>query len=140
METDIRWVQRLNNFTKALNKIREALENISSTAELSDLEKEGLIQRFEYTYELAWKTLKDLLEYKGYTDVKSPNEVLKQGFADGYIQNHDQWRLMQRARNITSHIYDEQEALNITEEISKVYFRLLEALNKKLQEEKEKLC
>ncbi|MDR1848065.1 MAG: nucleotidyltransferase substrate binding protein [Bacteroidales bacterium] len=138
MDTDIRWLQRLNNFTKALNRIKEALKGVSSTAELSDLEKEGLIQRFEYTYELAWKTLKDLLEYKGYIDVKSPNEVLKQAFADGYIQNHDAWRLMHRARNLTSHIYDEQEVLNITEEISKVYIHLLEALNKKLQEEKDK--
>lgn len=63
---DIRWLQRYSSYAKALNKILEVVESERSFADLSDLEKEGLIQRFEYTFELAWKTLQDLLIYMGY--------------------------------------------------------------------------
>ena len=82
--SDIRWEQRFSNYSKALAKLEQVAtrEDVNS---LSELEQEGMIQRFEYTYELAWKTLQDLLEHKGYTDIKGPTPVLEQAFKDGYI-------------------------------------------------------
>ena len=70
MVEDIRWEQRFMNFKKALARLQ--MVQASDLASLSDLEKEGLIQRFEYTYELSWKTLQDFLRYKGYTDFAGP--------------------------------------------------------------------
>ena len=71
MVEDIRWEQRFMNFKKALARLQ--MVQASDLASLSDLEKEGLIQRFEYTYELSWKTLQDFLRYKGYTDFAGPD-------------------------------------------------------------------
>ena len=90
---DIRWIQRFNNFKKALEKLGNAISD-QEKEELSDLEKEGLIQRFEYTFELAWKTLQDLLFHKGYRDIKGPNPVLMQALMDGYIKGENKWRNM----------------------------------------------
>jgi hypothetical protein len=78
-EKDIRWEQRLSNFRKALAKLEEGIHTLK-TEPLSELEKEGLIQRFEYTYELAWKTLQDLFKFKGYQDIAGPNPTLQQAF------------------------------------------------------------
>jgi len=74
---DTRWVQRFSNYKKALSKLAEVVTERTEDS-LSELEKEGLIQRFEYTFELAWKTLQDLLEFKGYLDINGPNPVLEQ--------------------------------------------------------------
>ena len=89
---DIRWIQRFNNFKKALEKLGNAISD-QEKEELSDLEKEGLIQRFEYTFELAWKTLQDLLFHKGYRDIKGPNPVLMHALMDGYIKGENKWRI-----------------------------------------------
>ena len=80
----IRWKQRLQQFTKAENRLSEALSNGYEV--LSRLEQEGVIQRFEYTFELAWKTLKDLLFYEGF-DVKSPRDVIRQAFESEYLKS-----------------------------------------------------
>jgi hypothetical protein len=84
---DIRWLQRFSNLKKAFLRLKEAVD----TENLSELEREGLIQRFEYTYELAWKTLQDLLEAKGYLDIKGPTPVFQQAFQDGYITDGEAW-------------------------------------------------
>src|ERR1700742_2908305 len=88
--TDTLWVQRFSNFKKALAKLEEVATR-KDVGDLSDLEKEGMIQRFEYTFELAWKTLQDLLEYKGYRDIAGPNPVLAQALKDGYINDEKLW-------------------------------------------------
>lgn len=85
-QNDIRWIQRFSNYRKALAKLEETVKG-RKLEELSDLEKEGLIQRFEYTYELAWKTLQDLLRYKGYSNIAGPNPVLQKALSDGYVSN-----------------------------------------------------
>ena len=97
MTTDIRWIQRFYNFERALALLKEAI--IIETP--SDLEIEGVIQRFEYTFELAWKTLKDYLEDKGYTELVGSKEVIRQAFADGIITEGEVWMDMVRARNLT---------------------------------------
>ena len=84
--TDIRWIQRFQNYKKAMSKLAEVAKS-KTVNELSELEREGLIQRFECTYELAWKTLQDLLEAKGYKNITGPNPVIEQAFQDGYLQD-----------------------------------------------------
>lgn len=101
---DIRWKQRFENYEKALRLLREALADVES---LSDLEKEGTIQRFEFTVELAWKTLKDYLEHSGVVLTQNtPKNVIKQAFAAKIITDGQLWVDMLDCRNSLSHTYD----------------------------------
>lgn len=100
---------------------------------LSELEKEGLIQRFEYTFELAWKTLQDLLVYKGYTDIVGPNPVLEQSLKDGYIKDEKGWRNMKKSRELTSHTYNSDTADEIATSVVEKFFSLLADLQATLE-------
>jgi nucleotidyltransferase substrate binding protein (TIGR01987 family) len=101
---DIRWKQRFENYDKALRLLREALADVD---DLSDLEKEGTIQRFEFTVELAWKTMKDYLEFSGVVlPEKSPKSVVKQAFTAKIITDGQLWIDMLDFRNALSHQYD----------------------------------
>jgi nucleotidyltransferase substrate binding protein (TIGR01987 family) len=133
---DIRWVQRFSNFRRAIEKLRDAVAEYDD--DMSDLEKEGIVQRFEYTFELGWKTLQDLLVYRGYVDVKGPNPVLAQALLDGYIKGEKIWREMKQARDATSHTYDEKEANEIVEKIVSHYCKILTDLHKRLEKELKK--
>ena len=132
---DIRWEQRFANFKKALGKLGEVAAH-KSIDELSELEKEGLIQRFEYTYELAWKTLQDLLLEKGYLDISGPNPVIEQAFKDGYMKHSEAWKKMKQARNLTSHTYNSETAEDIAESIIVSYYDLFIELEERLEEER----
>lgn len=134
-QKDIRWEQRFSNYRKALGKLEETVTG-RKLEELSELEKEGLIQRFEYTYELAWKTLQDLLRHKGYSDISGPNPVLQQALSDGYIVQEKAWRLLKKSREATSHTYNEDTAETIAESIYETYFSLLKDLELRLEEER----
>ncbi len=90
-DQDTRWLQRFANFNKALAKLTEVFDDRGD--DLSELEQEGMIQRFEYTFELAWKTLQDLLRYKGYLDIAGPNPVLEQALKDGYLTDAEGWKV-----------------------------------------------
>ena len=138
MEQDIRWLQRYDSYHKACKRVLEITESGKTTKDLSELEMEGLIQRFEYTFELAWKVLQDLLKYKGYEFVQGPNGSLQKAFEDGLISNHDGWRRMAKARITTSHTYNEGEAEGIVEKIYEEYSVLLKLLDNKLATEKQK--
>ena len=122
---DIRWKQRFDNYHKACAKIRELVDSKRDIESYSELEREGLIQRFEYTYELAWKVMQDYLIYKGYTFTSGPNGTLQMAFEDGLIAHHDSWRRMGIARNATSHVYNEEETLEIAKSILTEYGSLL---------------
>ena len=128
---DIRWIQRFSNFNKAFNQ----LEKFLSHQQLNEMEKQGLIKAFEYTYELAWKTLQDLLKEKGYINITGPKPVIEQSFQDGYISNGKGWMRMLKSRNLTSHTYDEQTAEDIINDIRSEYFFLLKNLQIRLEEE-----
>ena len=105
MSLDIRWQQRFQNFDRRLALLREALAN--GTSALSPLEKEGVIQRFEYTFELAWKTVKDYLEENGLViSPVTPRQVLKDAFAAKVIADGQTWIDMLDHRNLLSHTYD----------------------------------
>jgi nucleotidyltransferase substrate binding protein (TIGR01987 family) len=104
MSEDIRWKQRFQNFDRAFVLLREAL---ADNRTLSMLEKEGVIQRFEYTYELAWKTLKDYLEASGVViSPVTPRQVIKEAFAARIITDGQVWINMLDTRNLLSHSYD----------------------------------
>lgn len=134
LNSDIRWLQRFVNFNKAFSQ----LERFMQEETLNEMEEQGLIKAFEYTYELSWKTLQDLLKDKGYTDVVGPKPVIEQSFQDGYIQDGKGWMRMHVSRNLTSHTYDEETAEEIIKNIRSEYFKLLKSLQNRLEEEKNK--
>ncbi|MDJ0763825.1 MAG: nucleotidyltransferase substrate binding protein [Myxococcota bacterium] len=119
METP-RWKQRLENFEKAYVLLQDAFRNDIST--LSDLEKEGVIQRFEYTFELAWKTLKDYLTHSGILlEQITPRSVIKAAFAAKIIQNGQLWIDMLKRRNLMSHVYERDTFEATIERIGAAY-------------------
>ncbi len=104
-DPDIRWKQRFQNFSRAYVLLGDALEH--GPAALSLLEKEGVIQRFEYSFELAWKTTKDFLEAGGLViSPVTPRQVLKDAFAAKVITDGQTWIDMLDHRNLLSHTYD----------------------------------
>ncbi len=129
---DIRWIQRYANYHKACSRLLEVTEDDRFIDDLSELELEGLVQRFEYTFELAWKVLQDLLLYKGYEFMMGPNGTMKMAFEDGLIANHDGWRKMAKSRNTLSHVYDEEEIMPIIKLIYSDYAPLLKQLDEQL--------
>ena len=105
MKPDIRWEQRFANFDRAVVLLREPFERNIST--LSALEREGTVQRFEFALELAWKTLKDFLEYEGRTiQPVTPRNVIKEAVAAGILRDGQVWIDMLDHRNLLSHTYD----------------------------------
>ncbi|MFD2257178.1 HI0074 family nucleotidyltransferase substrate-binding subunit [Luteolibacter algae] len=130
----IRWKQRLQQFAKAEQRLSEAL--IDGSKVLNRLEQEGVIQRFEYTFELAWKVLKDLLFYEGF-DVKSPREVIRQAFVTEYLNEDDTETALDALvkRNLLTHTYEEEvmlEALELIEsQFQPMLHRLLKTLEKR---------
>jgi nucleotidyltransferase substrate binding protein (TIGR01987 family) len=128
MSTDTRWRQRYANFQNALKQLDAAVD---MEDDYSDLERQGLIQYFEYTVELAWKVLQDLLGARGY-EVKGPKPVIKQAFQDGLISDGDVWINMLDSRNETSHSYDKETALDISNKIITEFYPLLDELDKTL--------
>ena len=121
MDKNIRWKQRFQNFEKAFHQ----LESARKIAKLSDIERAGLIQFFEVTFELAWKTLKDYLESQG-VRVDSPRETIKQAFQMNLIQNGHVWMDALENRNLTTHTYDEAISLKVEHLIKEKYFPLLQ--------------
>ncbi len=122
MNKNIRWRQRFENFTKAFEQFKSAFMNYKN---LSDLEKEGLIQRFEYNFELAWKTLKDYLEAQGII-AKFPREVIKEAFKNEIITDGDIWMEMLDNRNLSVHTYDEEIFKILTNKIAGDYFNAIQ--------------
>ena len=127
---DVRWKQRFNNFEKSLNFLKDAV----SRSNLSDLEKAGVIQTYEFTFELAWKTVKDYLEEKG-VSAKFPRDTIKEGFRYEILEDGDLWIDMLEKRNLMSHAYDEAKAEIAYRLIINEYFQMLEQLYNKLKED-----
>ena len=120
MKPDIRWQQRLNNLGSAVGQLREGL----AIRNPDNFHKQGVIKCFEYTFELAWKTLQDYLkEVTGYADVKGPRPVLQQAFQDQIIKDGKLWFTMLESRNLSSHIYDAAEIENIFTRITQEYLK-----------------
>jgi len=116
MGQDIRWKQRFSNYTRAFQLLTEAVA-LSQQRELSALEQQGLIQSFEFTHELAWKMLKDYLEYQGVSNIVGSRDASRVAFQNALIQDGEVWMQMIAARNQTSHTYNLKVAQSVVESI-----------------------
>ena len=118
----IRYKERFEDFEKALAKLKQAF-----LEEPTELVIDGTLQRYEFTFELAWKTIKDYLEYNGIiSDISSPRNVIQQAFQSKIIKNGDIWIQMMLDRNLLSHLYDEEKSREIYENIKKKYLKEFE--------------
>lgn len=117
--------EKYEQFEAAVSRLREALEDYRSTP-LSSV-RDGVIQRFEFCAELAWKTMREYLLDQGYTEINSPKAVIRQAFAYGMIEDADGWVKLMNDRNLTSHVYDEKTAEEIFRRIQTVYLALFDA-------------
>ncbi len=131
--TDIRWRQRLSNYVKALTQLVDAVE-LMRERELSDLEKQGLIQAFEFTYELGWNTLKDYLIWQGIEGITGSRDTIREAFSYGLIPDGDTWMKMLIDRNRTSHTYNEKTATEILRNIDQRYIKQLVELERKFHQ------
>ena len=133
VQTDIRWKQRLNNFSPAFSQLKAAVE-LSETRELTDLEKQGIIQAFEFTHELAWNVMKDYFDYQGGNQITGSRDATREAFNKGLIKDGDQWMEMLKSRNQTSHTYNKNIANDIVDKIKKYYFSLFSDFFQKMSE------
>ena len=128
MTSTIRWQQRFQNLDRAIQLLRQPLTG--GVERLSILEKEGLVQRFEFTLELAWKTLKDYLEYSGVViEPATPRNVVKEAFAAKILPDGQVWIDMLDHRNLLSHTYDEQAFCAAVEALADRYLPAMLALH-----------
>ncbi len=131
---------KLEKLNLAYNSLKEMIE-FGNTANIS-LEKfdealrDSIIKKFEYTFELSWKTIKAYLEEEGYEEMSSPRKVLKQAFESNIIADEEVWSNMLEARNSTAHTYDEEKAIYYEDVIKNKYIKMLYELIKKLNEVK----
>jgi nucleotidyltransferase substrate binding protein (TIGR01987 family) len=116
MTEDIRWHQRFNNFFKALTLLEQGVAKFK-TEGLSELEEQGLIQRFEFTHELAWNVLKDYFDYQGNTAITGSRDATREAFNKGLIHDGEGWMEMIKSRNKSSHTYNEAIAQEIIQNI-----------------------
>lgn len=123
MDKTIRWKQRFQNLDQAFTQLQKGL----AITNPSDIEKQGIIKSFEFTFELAWKTLKDYLESQS-VQVQFPLDVIKQAFHYQMIMNGDVWMDMLEKRNLMAHTYDGTAADEALRHISGPYFAALQQL------------
>ena len=122
---DVRWEQRFQNFTKSMHYLENALQIQNPDI----VQKAGIIQFFEMSFELAWNMVKDYLQEQGFIDIKSPRGAIKKAFEIGIIENGHHWMdLLLDRRNLTGNTYDEQKATDMEQLIQNKYFPLLKEL------------
>ena len=131
MNEDIRWKQRFQNYKKALATMKSAVE-LASSRELSDLEKQGVIQGFEFTFELAWNVMKDYLEEQGITGIIGSKNAVRHAFNKGLIEDGQVWMEIIKDRNTASHVYDEKTAEDLFAAIINNYYCQFNALAEKM--------
>jgi nucleotidyltransferase substrate binding protein (TIGR01987 family) len=122
--TEERVIERLENYKRALARLREALIKEDPNQFVYD----ATIKRFEFTYELAWKLLKALIEYKGGEDLRFPRDVFREAYAKGLLKNGEVWLDMIKDRNLSSYTYSFEKALDIYERIKECYFDEFEVM------------
>lgn len=120
---DVRWKQRFSNYKKGLAKLTEAIEIVKSSHpdKVQEIIKEGLIQRFEYTHELAWNVMRDFMLWQGNTEIYGSRDATREAFSLGLIEDGHHWMKMIDSRNKTSHTYNEETANEIYEAIIGYY-------------------
>ena len=127
---DVRWVQRLANYQKALKQLTKFI----AKGQLNELEELGLIHSFEYTHELAWNTLKDFLENSGSKNIYGSKDATREAFKFNLIGNGEIWMDMVQSRNETSHTYNDEVSKKITQSITSRYYPEFVKLEKMLRD------
>lgn len=129
---------KLEKLNMALNSLQDMVEFSNTTdvklEKFDEAIRDSIIKKFEYTFELTWKTLKAYLEGEGYQEIASPKRTLKQAFEIGIIKDEEVWANMLEARNSTAHTYDEEKAIYYEDVIKNKYINKIEELVKKLNE------
>jgi len=131
LDVDVRWKQRFSSFKKALIQLEDAVI-LSQQRNLTKLEKQGVIQAFEFTHELAWNVLKDFLDNQGNQFIKGSKDATREAFKVALITEGEQWMAMIQSRNISSHTYDEETAERLVIAIINDYFPLFKVLKVKM--------
>ncbi|MBI4647633.1 MAG: nucleotidyltransferase substrate binding protein [Bacteroidia bacterium] len=124
-QKDIRWRQRFNNFIKALSQLTKFIEKGKN---LNELEEQGMIKAFEYTFELAWNTIKDFYESQGETGLQGSRDTLRLAFKRELIKDGENWMNMIESRIKTTHTYNEEQAKEIADFILNIYYHLFVSL------------
>ena len=128
-KTDIRWVQRFQNFNKAFAQLTKFIEK----GDLNELEEQGLIQAFEYTYELAWNTIKDFYKEQGETGIQGSRDAFRLAFQRDLVTNGQIWMDMIEDRKLTVHTYNEETVVAISKNIKDHYYSLFKDLQASLE-------
>jgi len=136
MKLDIRWIQRLENYENAFYQLESAV-NLAKTKELNDLEKQGLIKSFEYTFELAWNLIRDYFIYQGIYDIKGSRDAIKTALKYGIIDNGEVWFEIITTRNLTSHTYNKNIVEEVIKNIQKKYYSAFKQVLKKFKKLKK---
>ena len=123
--TDIRWIQRFANFSKALQQLDRFIEKGGG---LNELEEQGLIQSFEYNFELAWNLIKDYYEYQGETGIQGSRDAFRLAYRRELIEDGDGWMNMIESRKKTTHTYDKETADEIVSLIVDQYHGMFKKL------------
>lgn len=131
MSEDTRWKQRFDNYVRALHQLTQAVE-LAQSRPLSDLEKQGLIQGFEYTHELAWNVLKDYLEFEGISGIVGSRGAVREAFRRELIADGEAWMSMIEKRNLSSHTYNLDTANDLCREIIAVFHPCFVALKSRM--------
>ncbi len=131
MQEDTRWKQRFQNFSNAIEHLRFAVQEVSNP---SDLEKEGTIQRFEFTHELAWKVMKDFLEEEGISGIIGSRSATREAFNKGLITEGEVWMEMIASRNKNVHTYVDDILEKEYAVIVNKYYILLEIFHQKMNQ------
>lgn len=124
--TDIRWQQRFANYQKALKKLIEGIaicNNQQLQQDFIDILNEGLIQRFEFTHELAWNVMKDYATYQGFNEIRGSRDAIRYALRQDLISD-SLWMETINVRNLTSHYYSQETANDIADKIKNVYIKL----------------
>ena len=128
MQNDIRWKQRFYNYQKAISQLTKFIEK----GELNELEEQGIIKAFEYTYELAWNVIKDYYEEQGEVSIQGSRDALRLAFQRGLISDGDNWMNMIKSRIASVHTYNLEVAQQINQDIHDLYFPLFIQLKEKM--------
>lgn len=151
MEQDIRWEQRFANYVKALHKLTQSIDYIKNNfipqkasaqdenMVLDEMLREGLIQRFEYTHELAWNVMKDYAVYQGNSSIGGSRDASREAFQLQLIADAHVWMDMISSRNKTSHTYNEETAEEIFSKILEEYYPAFIAFKNKMEEKRNQL-
>ena len=129
---ELRWQQRLNNYTLAMRQLAEAVE-LAAQRPLSALERLGLAHIFEFTHELAWNVLKDYFFWQGNAAITGSRDATREAFAQGLLDDGEGWMAMIKSRNLSSHTYNQSVADSIAEAVTARYYPLMRTFEMRMR-------